>query len=52
MDVIPLQADMVRGSHGAIPASKQHWPIIIGGTNAPEVSATDVFYIIKQTVTG
>ena len=30
MDVIPLDAMLVRGSHGRIPADVQDWPVLIG----------------------
>ncbi|MEM9829827.1 MAG: nucleotide pyrophosphatase/phosphodiesterase family protein [Bacteroidota bacterium] len=29
MDVIPLDATLVKGSHGCIPASEENWPIFI-----------------------
>ncbi|MBL7926875.1 MAG: alkaline phosphatase family protein [Bacteroidia bacterium] len=52
MDVIPMHAEMVKGSHGAVPQSKTQWPIVISNTQKKEVLATDVFDIIKQTITG
>ncbi|MFZ4766343.1 MAG: alkaline phosphatase family protein, partial [Roseimicrobium sp.] len=30
MDVIPLDAMLVRGSHGRVPADTQDWPVLIG----------------------
>lgn len=47
MDVIPLDAVLVRGSHGRRPADPQDWPMIIGDlpTLPPTatIRATDVF---------
>ncbi|MEO8147202.1 MAG: nucleotide pyrophosphatase/phosphodiesterase family protein [Bacteroidia bacterium] len=54
MDVIPLDATLVKGSHGRIPESKNDWPILI--TNEKilqgkmELHATDVFDVIKKAV--
>jgi predicted AlkP superfamily pyrophosphatase or phosphodiesterase len=30
MDVIPLDAMLVRGSHGRVPADPQDWPVLVG----------------------
>lgn len=30
MDVIPLDADLVKGSHGRVPEDRQDWPVLIG----------------------
>jgi len=35
MDVIPLDASLVRGSHGRCPANEREWPILI--TSRPEL---------------
>jgi predicted AlkP superfamily pyrophosphatase or phosphodiesterase len=54
MDVIPLDATLVKGSHGCIPASPRDYPLII--TSRPELpppnqlAATDVYHIIKRHV--
>jgi hypothetical protein len=46
MDVIPLDADLVRGSHGRIPEDVQDWPIIAGDfpslVNRDKIGATEV----------
>lgn len=43
MDVIPLDASLVRGSHGVCPASSDEWPVLIGcGTEAAPIEATNV----------
>lgn len=50
MDIIPLDATLVKGSHGRIPESKDEWPVFL--TNKKElapsadVQATDVYGLI------
>jgi len=53
MDVIPLDAMLVKGSHGRLPADKKDWPVFI--TQQPEVlyingiESTDVFqFLLRQ----
>jgi len=54
MDVIPLDASLVKGSHGRRPADKKDWPVFI--TERPEVlgakqiESTDVFHILRRHV--
>ncbi|MDB6108544.1 MAG: hypothetical protein JWR69_294 [Pedosphaera sp.] len=54
MDVIPLDATLVRGSHGARPASPADYPLLI--TARPELltngqlNATDIYHLIKRHV--
>lgn len=47
MDVIPLNADLVKGSHGAIPADPLDHPVLIGPFGDPTIettlAATDVY---------
>ena len=47
MDVIPLDATLVRGSHGRVPEEKQDWPVFIAsaqaGAQQTELAATDVY---------
>lgn len=53
MDVIPLDATLVKGSHGCRPKSKKDWPVVIG-TTAPRTEnllSTDVCQLIHQAVT-
>ena len=52
MDVIPLNASLVKGSHGCRPRSKQDWPVLIA---APELipadlESTDVYHVIRRAV--
>ena len=52
MDVVPLDATLVKGSHGRRPADKKDWPVFI--TGRPEflgtqpVESTDVFQILLR----
>ena len=46
MEIIPLQADQVRGSHGRLPEDSLDWPICItspGGKLPAEMVSTEVF---------
>ncbi len=43
MDVIPLDASLVKGSHGTCPADSAEWPVLIGtGTENQPIPATAV----------
>ena len=52
MDVVPLDAMLVKGSHGRRPADKKDWPVFI--TSQPEtlgakgIESTDVFQILLR----
>jgi len=52
MDVIPLDATLVKGSHGRRPADKKDWPVFITSQpeflNAKEMESTDVFQILLR----
>jgi predicted AlkP superfamily pyrophosphatase or phosphodiesterase len=52
MDVIPLDASLVKGSHGRRPADKRDWPVIItekpGLLGAKQIESTDVFQILLR----
>jgi predicted AlkP superfamily pyrophosphatase or phosphodiesterase len=56
MDVIPLDATLVKGSHGRRPTDKKDWPVLI--TQKPEllaakeIESTDVFQILRPQVLG
>jgi predicted AlkP superfamily pyrophosphatase or phosphodiesterase len=54
MDVIPLDASLVRGSHGARPRSMDDWPVLIAEepTPSPVVASTDICGFIARTVRG
>lgn len=43
MDVIPLDASLVKGSHGTCPADADEWPVLIGaGQSDAAIEAVDV----------
>jgi predicted AlkP superfamily pyrophosphatase or phosphodiesterase len=50
MDVIPLDATLVKGSHGRRPADKKDWPVFITSQpeflSAKELESTDVYQIL------
>ena len=53
MDVIPLDASLVKGSHGRIPENKEQWPVLIADAleaGTEEVEPTDVFSYIMKTI--
>ncbi len=53
MDVVPLDASLVKGSHGRRPADPKDWPVLI--TDRPElleadqIESTDVFQILRHS---
>ena len=42
MDLIPLDASLVKGSHGTCPADSAEWPVLIGCGAGEPIAATDV----------
>ena len=52
MDLIPLDATLVKGSHGRRPADKKDWPVIIAEKaellGAKQIESTDVFQILLR----
>jgi predicted AlkP superfamily pyrophosphatase or phosphodiesterase len=56
MDVIPLDATLVKGSHGCRPASKADWPVLItdqpSALVSPDIESTEVYQVIKRMVVG
>ncbi|SFR49075.1 Predicted pyrophosphatase or phosphodiesterase, AlkP superfamily [Robiginitalea myxolifaciens] len=53
MDLIPLKAELVRGSHGRIPEDSLDYPIFITNQKLPELTtfrAQDVYDLILKTV--
>lgn len=50
MDLVPLDATLVKGSHGRRPADKKDWPILITEkTGQPmQIESTDVLQILLQ----
>lgn len=54
MDVIPLEATLVKGSHGCRPADVRDWPVLItdksGQSSKSPVDSTDVYHILKRCI--
>ena len=56
MDVIPLDASLVRGSHGRVPDDRDDWPVLIGNFDRlprdGELPATEVFEQLAEHCSG
>src|SRR5690606_7948021 len=50
MDVIPLDATLVKGSHGRIPESKHDWPILVSDHLEPSIDALDAPEVFNHIV--
>ena len=54
MDVIPLDATLVKGSHGRRPANQADWPVFITERSellqSPQLEATDVYHALVRHV--
>lgn len=54
MDVIPLDATLVKGSHGCIPANLRDYPLLVTSRAdllpPNQLAATDVYHLIKRHV--
>jgi len=54
MDVIPLDATIVEGSHGRRPADPDDYPVLISSQPAllsnPSIEATDVYHVLKRHI--
>jgi predicted AlkP superfamily pyrophosphatase or phosphodiesterase len=54
MDVIPLDASLVKGSHGRRPADQKEWPVIIapntGQFSGTDIKATEVFGLLAKLI--
>jgi predicted AlkP superfamily pyrophosphatase or phosphodiesterase len=53
MDVIPLDARLVKGSHGCRPRSKQDWPVLLASADVlvpPQLESTDIYHVIRRAV--
>ncbi|MAU26030.1 MAG: alkaline phosphatase family protein, partial [Muricauda sp.] len=52
MDVIPLKAELVKGSHGRIPESELDHPVFLTNDQAyskpSTIKSTDVFVILDE----
>ena len=56
MDLVPLDATLVKGSHGRIPPSTMEYPLLIadahGLLQSAAVNSTDVYQVILDAVAG
>jgi predicted AlkP superfamily pyrophosphatase or phosphodiesterase len=56
LDVIPLNATLVRGSHGRVPERREHCPVILLDSNVSpatdEIRATDVYSLLRAVCLG
>ena len=55
MDVIPLNASLVRGSHGCRPSDPADWPILISKSAqlaADTIKSTDVYSVLRSQMAG
>ena len=56
MDVIPLDATLVKGSHGGRPGNPGDYPVLLSSKPAllpgPLVEATDVYHVVKRHLLG
>ena len=54
MDFIPLNANLIKGSHGRIPENIDDFPIFISNSNLEqdkvEIDSTEVFHLIKKII--
>ena len=54
MDVIPLDASLVRGSHGIRPVDTKHHPVFITNRSdllaSEQIAGTDVYHLIRRAV--
>ncbi len=52
MDVIPLDATLVKGSHGCRPRSMKDWPVLIAAPDLvpSDVESTDVYHVLRRAV--
>jgi predicted AlkP superfamily pyrophosphatase or phosphodiesterase len=54
LDIIPLKAGLVKGSHGRIPESEEDYPVLISNnkdlTMPGKIEATEVFEILERLV--
>lgn len=53
MDLIPLEAELVKGSHGRLPEEEADWPVLLGGAArgvGGPVRATEVFGLLRESL--
>ena len=54
MDVVPLNAALVKGSHGCRPQNRADWPVLItrkdNGLHSENLLSTDIYDVITDSV--
>jgi hypothetical protein len=52
MDIVPLEANLVRGSHGRIPDQDKDYPVLLASTTLKDatLSATQVYDVIRDAL--
>jgi hypothetical protein len=54
MDVVPLDASLVKGSHGRKPDSEREWPLLITSRSdlisKPVIESTAVFELLRNHI--
>ncbi|MBA4853404.1 alkaline phosphatase family protein [Emticicia sp. BO119] len=51
MDVIPLNANLIKGSHGTFRIGKEYYPVLISNQKVDkEIAATDVYNVIWNSI--
>jgi hypothetical protein len=50
MDVIPLDASLVKGSHGRVPDSGEDWPVLMvrSGVSSQLLESTEVYDVLRK----
>ncbi len=51
LDVIPLDAQLVKGSHGRTPEETDDWPVFVSINEVSVNTSTDVYEALKQLIT-
>ncbi len=53
MDVIPLKAELIKGSHGTLAIGKEFYPVLISNQKVnKEIGSTDVYSVIWESIFG
>lgn len=50
MDVIPLNAQLIKGSHGVVPKDSEDFPVFISSKKSNITNSTDVYWTLKSEI--
>ncbi len=50
LEVIPLDAGLVKGSHGRVPDAEEEWPVLIGSASRSPLPSTRVGAVIERLI--